>query len=352
MLEFVMGQYKREYGVTEIEQKMGVENANAENEIAPASSKIVSNTAQINPNRYIEAATAPNTRKAYRQDIRHFESTGALLPASPESILQYLQTHAESLNPKTLERRLIALRHWHVYQNFPDPTNNPLVKKTLKGIKNIHGHPRDKAPALSLATLAQIAKYLENQGTLSAIRDNAILQVGFFGAFRRSELIQICFEHLTEVSEGMEILIPRSKTDPEGKGQICALPLGNDTLCPVRALKRWIEAACINIGPLFRSINQWGQVSASKLSALAINLILKKAAIASGIPNAESYSAHSLRRGLATCASQQSAPIQSIMRQGRWRHQATVLGYIEEGHRFLDNAASILLKNKPYDMLN
>lgn len=300
----------------------------------------------LQPNRYIEAATTNNTRIAYRSDIRHFERWGGLLPASSESIVEYLHQHADKLNSRTLERRLIALRNWHKYQAFPDPTDNPLVKKTLRGIKNIHGQPKDKAPGLTLDQLALMAQHLKAQNTLVACRNNALLQVSFFGAFRRSELIGIQFEHLKVVPEGCEIIIPRSKTDQTGEGLICALPYGNDTLCPVTALKEWLEKSQIKEGPIFRRIDKQGILSSKGFLSRTVCLIIKSVAKECNIPNADKFSGHSLRRGFATSASQQNAPMHSIMRQGRWRHQGTVLGYIEEGNRFNENAASILLHTK------
>lgn len=65
-------------------------------------------------------------------------------------------------------------------------------------------------------------------------------------------------------------------------------------------------------------------------------------------PNATRYSGHSLRRGFATAASQRGATLGAIMRQGRWRHEATVYGYIEEGQRFEANAAGLLLSAPPH----
>ena len=55
---------------------------------------------------------------------------------------------------------------------------------------------------------------------------------------------------------------------------------------------------------------------------------------------------HSMRRGFATEASKKGASFAAIMRQGRWRYEGTVLGYIEEGKRFESNAADVLLKKK------
>ena len=111
------------------------------------------------PHNYIAAATSNNTRRAYQADIRHFIQSGATLPASYDGILRYLQTYAPTLNPRTLERRLTALKHWHLYQGFADPTAHSTVRKTLAGIKHIHGKPKDKAPPLTLEELSSMVNY-------------------------------------------------------------------------------------------------------------------------------------------------------------------------------------------------
>src|SRR5437868_13666933 len=76
-------------------------------------------------NPYLAAATSDNTRKAYRSDIRHYEQSGGRLPATSEEIIHYLQNFAAKLNSRTLARRLIAIKHWHQYQGFTDPTAHP-----------------------------------------------------------------------------------------------------------------------------------------------------------------------------------------------------------------------------------
>jgi site-specific recombinase XerD len=102
----------------------------------------------IHTNPYIIAATSENTRKAYQVDIRHFESWGGQLPTTTETIITYLQVFAAQLSPRTLARRLTALKNWHTYQSFPDPTQHPAVHKTLAGITRTHGKPKDKARPL------------------------------------------------------------------------------------------------------------------------------------------------------------------------------------------------------------
>jgi len=294
-------------------------------------------------NPYLQAATANNTRRAYQSDVRHFEQWGGALPATPDSIIAYLQQFAQQFNPRTLSRRLIALKHWHNYQGFPDPTQSPFVKKTLKGILHLHGTPEHKAPSLTLAQLEQLGHYLQQRDTLTAWRDNALLQVGFFGAFRRSELVAIRAEDIHLTDKGMTILIPRSKTDQQGQGQSCALPYGGDNLCPVQALRQWLEKAHLQQGPVFRHINRWQQLGENALHPTSVNRILKTHAAQCNLSVADAVSSHSLRRGFATAASQQGASLKAIMRQGRWKEVDTVLGYIEEGNAFEDNAAHVLL---------
>lgn len=42
---------------------------------------------------------------------------------------------------------------------------------------------------------------------------NALLQVGYFGGFRRSEVVNLEVQHVAWEPEGIVITLPRSKTD-------------------------------------------------------------------------------------------------------------------------------------------
>lgn len=293
---------------------------------------------------YIKVATSDNTRKAYQKDILHFISWGGMLPATSESVVNYLEAYAEKLNPRTLQRRITAIKNWHIYQGFNDPTSHPLVRKTLVGIQKVHGRPKDKAPALQISDLIKIASLLKGSDRLIDLRNNALLQIGFFGAFRRSEVIALKYENIKFMAKGIEIILPRSKTDQLGEGQSCAIPYGDTTICPVSTLKQWCEVANISSGYIFRAINKKGIVSNNSIKAEQLNIIIKSIAKKCNLPHPDNYSSHSLRRGFATSASQKGASISAIMRQGRWQNSNTALGYIEEGQAFENNAALFLLK--------
>ena len=293
---------------------------------------------------YWQVATSANTRKAYQSDIRHFISQGGFLPATTEGLLHYLNQQATLVNPRTLKRRLVAIKQWHTCQEFADPTAHPLVKKTLRGIAMTHGLPPERAQPIAAEQLMALSAQLIAKADMSALRDNALLQIGFFGAFRRSELASILWQHISFVPEGVEILIPRSKTDQEGEGSVCAIPYGLLPLCPVTALRQWQEQSGSMEGFVFRAIRH-GKCDPQKgLSPASVNNIIKRHAVKNYWPNPKSYSGHSLRRGFATAASLRGATLGAIMRQGRWHHEATVHSYIEEGKRFETNAATFILE--------
>jgi len=310
-----------------------------ESHAVPTTHKLIA----MNP--YLHAATAKNIRQAYQADILHYEQSGMPLPATSEDVVKYLQLFAAKLNPRTLSRRLTALKHWHTYQGFDDPTLHPVVRKTLQGITNTHGKPKDKVPPLLPEQLSQMVAYLQLENTLAAWRDNALLQLGYFGAFRRSELVAIKYDHIERHKEGITILVPCSKTDQSGEGQHCAVPYGNNRLCAIRALDIWLGRSRIIEGPIFRQIDRWGTLGQESLTPLALTQIIKKRAEACQLANPKTFSSHSLRRGFATSASHKGASLKAIMRQGRWQHVGTVLGYIEEGQRFEDNAATAILQD-------
>lgn len=319
-----------------------------EKETAPKQDLLIRNESQpviaTFTNKYIAAATSHNTRRAYQADIRHFEKWGGRLPANTEAILTYLQAYAKELNPRTLSRRLTAIKNWHIYQHFPDPTQHPSVSKTLSGIMRTHGRPKEKAPPLLPEYLLKMVATLARENTLHAHRDSALLQLAFFGAFRQSEIVAICYEHLDWQENGIDILIPHSKTDQNNEGQLCAVPYGNEQLCPVRALKNWINLSEQTSGPIFRRIHANNRIDTAALTPLSVSNILRKRASDAGIPHAENFTSHSLRRGLATSASRDGASMPAIMRQGRWKNVNTVIEYIEAAQRFDENAAASVLQ--------
>lgn len=247
---------------------------------------------------YLRAASAENTRRAYRADMRHFVDWGGRVPASDVVVAEYLAAHAGKLAVATLERRLAAISKAHTTQGLPSPTHNELVRMTMRGIKRTHGRPqRQAAPATTEIMLAMV----EGLGDGIDVRDRVLILIGFAGAFRRSELCEVDFTDLEFVDRGLLITIRRSKTDQERRGRAVAIPRGRGSACPVEALRCWLARAQIDAGPVFRSVSRHGRVSVRRLCPEAVGLVVKARANAIGLDERR-YSGHSLRAGLATSA--------------------------------------------------
>ena len=73
-----------------------------------------------------------------------------------------------------------------------------------------------------------------------ALRDKAIVLVGFAGAFRRHEATNLRWSEITvQDGSGIVIHLRRSKTDQAGRGKGCGLPLRRSSLaCPVAGTDR------------------------------------------------------------------------------------------------------------------
>lgn len=266
---------------------------------------------------FLAAATSDNTRRAYRSAIRHFLGWGSALPSDEATMIGYLLAYAPSLNPRTLALRLTALSQWHVHQGFADPASTPTVRKTLAGIARVHGKPKQKAKALPVEDLERIVAHLASLDALKARRDNALLQIGYFGGFRRSEIVSLDVAHVAWEPEGLVITLPRSKTDQQGEGIIKAIPYGDGPCCPATALRTWLDAAGTVSRPLFRPISKWNEIGAVALHAGGVNTILEACAKLVQLNYVPQLSSHSLRRGMATSAYRAGADLRdgSLLRK-------------------------------------
>jgi hypothetical protein len=97
---------------------------------------------------YIRESLAENMRIAYLSDLTHFEKWGGQIPATPETIAEYLVAH-RILSVATLNRRLAALAKFHRSRGFSNPASVEVVKATLRGLKRIKGTAQHQATPLS-----------------------------------------------------------------------------------------------------------------------------------------------------------------------------------------------------------
>jgi site-specific recombinase XerD len=299
---------------------------------------------------YAKGSRAASTWRAYESDWRVFyawcDSVERLaLPATPTTVAIFIAAQAKlGIAPSTLGRRLAAIRLMHVGARHASPHDAIEVDEVMRGIRRAWKRPKaQKAPAVD-AEIQRMVDAVEPQ-TLKGLRDRALLLLGFAGAFRRSELVALDTDHVTEREEGLSILIASSKTDQEGQGQTVAIPRVPDSpYCPVQAVSDWLVAAAISTGPIFRRMHRRDVVGA-RLSAQSVALVIKELAGKVGL-EAGRYAGHSLRSGFLTSAAEHRASIFKMADQSRHKSLDVLREYVRNQERFDDHAAEGLLQPK------
>jgi integrase len=307
---------------------------------------------------HIRRSKAPATQRAYASGFGSFElwchQHGLdSLPAEPDTVALYLTALAgQDAAVATLRMRLVCIAQAHKAAGLPPPTQAETVRRTMSGISRAKGIRQRQVAPLRLSTL-QAMLAVTPEDDLLAIRDRAILLLGFAGGMRRSELAALDVEDLTQVDEGLDVLIRWSKTDQEGAGRTIGIPRGrHPETCPVLAIRRWMAIGDIRSGPLFVRIlpngrpntkrrDPLGQASPKRLTPQGIARVVQRAADRAGL-DAREFAGHSLRAGFATEAAAQGASERAIMRQTGHRSVDMVRRYIRDGDRYRDNAASLL----------
>lgn len=299
----------------------------------------------------ILSGVADNTRRSYVRQWDRFagwcaERGRTPLPATAETLAEYVSHLADAaLSPASIEQALSAIRTRHRTAGYGRGVPDAEAARRV-----LRGHRRDRAEAGQRArqappvTIEALRTMIEacDPGTTSGLRDRVVLVLGLALMGRRSELVALHLDDVTETADGLEVLIRASKTDQDALGAVVAIPHGQhpDT-DPVRLVRAWRELLArhgVTSGRLLRSVTRHGRIGAS-LSGDAVSDVVAGAAARAGLPDARRYSAHSLRAGGATSAYKAGTPVSVIATHGRWVPSSpVVLSYVRAVDRWRDNA--------------
>ena len=337
--------------------------------------------------RFIAAARAPASLRAYASDWRQFlrwgrDISAITLPATPATVAAFLAWMASWSPPArvaTIQRRCASIGYYHRAAGVDDPCADRLVAMTLSGIARTLGAAPVKKTALTAGLLSKVLKKIpDDPSDLTAVRDRALLLVGFAAALRRSELVALDLGDVERHAQGVVITVRRGKTDQTGLGHRLAVPHGR-RLKPVAALDAWLAAlreaesqqaakkqknqidgkigaknqidgkigapaglasgveSGTNLNPaLFRGIHG-PTILAGRLCTDQVAAIVKSRCAAAGL-DPKLYSAHSLRSGYCTSAAEAGAALASIAGHARHAKLDTTRGYMQVADAFRDHS--------------
>lgn len=284
------------------------------------------------------------TVTGYRYDWRAFErwaKSMALpsLPATSDTVSLYLTDLLDQGKKVTTAwRKGSAIAHYHREGGHSSPFTVESYRLLLAVQRTRLETKRQMRPLL-LKHIRQIAKTQAKLGTPIAIRDRAIILIGFLSALRRSSLVALNLADIEFVPKGLILNVVKEKQDQLAKGRLIGIPKGRrPETCAVRALEAWLAVRGIEAGPLFVSMNGSG----AKLAGEAIDGVVKRCVARIGLDPRDRWSSHSMRAGLVTAAAE--ANCNELVIRAQTGHRSDALrDYFRRTELFKANACYGLL---------
>ena len=284
--------------------------------------------------RLLVSSLSPASRVSYLRSwtqLQHFCTTNRLpfnFPCSLNVICNFIAHLFESSRaPSTIASHLSAISFVHKLANVPDPTQNFIVKKLLKGTQNLSKLIDSRLP-ITYNILARLIAALEH--TVQPAFDRCMLKtlftLAFHAFFRLGELaarssyyqdkvLQREDIHFANPSQ-VHVRLRHSKHEKGNNAKTIILSASSHSeLCPVSSLKTYLQKSKHSSGPLFVF------ASGQPVSHSYVSTALKHASEFIGL-DSRLYKGHSFRIGAATEAAQNGIPENIIQDMGRWNSNA------------------------------
>ena len=259
----------------------------------------------------IKASMAENTRKAYQRALQSLTAWLAGQTLSDELLAAYLtQLHEDGKSPATIGQLVAAVKWQLTHQsNAPLRSPMPITQATLAGIRRAgKDRGRGQVDGLIWQDVERVCIYAETQGTLTGLRDAAMIRLMSDCLLRISEVVVVNVGDF----KGSTLTLRSSKTDQEGTGE--TLYVCDATR---NVLNQYRKRAGITRGPLFRHIRRGDHIQPTRLNPHSARRIIQKRARAAGVDGF--ISGHSLRVGSAVSLAQAGATVVDMQVAGRWK---------------------------------
>ena len=238
----------------------------------------------------LNTLSSPDSQRAYRFAIDDFVAwycSEPRLAFNKTVVLRYrLQLEGRHLASSTINLRLAAVRRLA----YEAADSGLLSPELAAGIRRVKGAKKLGIRLGNWLTAGQARALLDapNMDSVRGKRDRAILALLLGCGLRRSELIHLTIENIQQRDERWVIV------DLVGKG-------GHIRTVPVpawvkSAIDRWIAAANIRSGRLFRCVNKTGSVWGTGITEKVVWIVVRECA---KNVNLDKLAPHDLRR---TCA--------------------------------------------------
>ena len=279
----------------------------------------------------LDKSLSENTVRAYKRAIRDFSKFCSTIGikniqnATEREIILFLQQNidagkAYSTLNQTLSGISSAFRFNRNTENTP--ANSFIVRQFMQGARRKTAGARKHAKPIMNDMIKEFIEECSDK------RDRALVLIGWSAALRRSEIRNIRVRDLIyKKRRGLQLYIPRSKTDQSGAGYHIAI-VNKPT---IQAVNEWIQISKVT-GYLFPSPRN----SKKPISGQAIADIFKKYF-------GEEYSPHGARSGFMTSAAENGAAFEKILEVSRHKNPRVALDYVKDANKFHHHAGRGLI---------
>ncbi len=251
----------------------------------------------------LDSLDSPHSRRAYERHLREFiawhraSEHGAINKAIVQRYAVHLREAGRS--PATINLKLSAIRK--LAMEAAD--NGALDSQIANGIKAVKGVRREGTRIGNWLAKQQAQKMLSapDTRTLKGLRDRAIFALLIGCGLRRSEAVNLTFDHIQQ-RDGRWVLV-----DLIGKrNKVRSVPMPAWTK---KAISEYAIEASLAEGIVFRPINRGGNILGARMTEQAIYNIVIEYAEALGFGK---LAPHDLRRTFAKLAHQGGSTLDQI----------------------------------------
>jgi len=277
----------------------------------------------------LRGALSVNTERALRADLRVFESWCrdrgiAPLPAGADTVAAFVEHMGQRRAPATVRRYVASISLVHRALECADAATSAAAKRAVQRMHRRRGRRQRQAHGLTWSLRQRLVGAAGER--LIDARNRALVAVAYDGLLRRSELAALAVGDLAaEVDGAATLLVRRSKSDGEGRGEVVFVARDS-----VGLLQSWLHGAGIQGGALFRSVRKDGAVGRS-LDPSQVPRIFRAMARKAGLPEevVRGLSGHSPRVGAVQDMIASGIGMPAILQAGRWKSPAMVQRYGE-----------------------
>jgi integrase/recombinase XerD len=291
---------------------------------------------------FLASVDAPNTRRAYRTDVRtfvqHVDDVRTVTPAEVGDFVRGMQQDGRA--PSTVRRRLSAVRRFYDWMVANDEMEGNPARTCRADLSRPTQASRsdDTVRTLSRAETEQLIQAATEAGE-SAVRDRALILTVVYGALRRAEVAAMDVEHVRPLGRHWVIDLPSGETWSSAYVKIPSLV--------VEAIDAVQAAYDIDEGAIWRSLSNRNR--GERMTPDAIYKVVQRTAERAGIANVD---VDTLRHTGLRLAVEAGASLQQVQVHARLQHAASVEKYASDtasGGRLGESAVDFVELDVPED---